>query len=152
MTGPEALRPTRAGGVKFGLFYASFIVVPISITFLIIEGLSLATIVGLVASYVLAALAFWAFVASGFYGLLPTDAGLAWGTRRAKVLPWAEIDRIETGRFLGQEIWVRVLGHAEPGKKPPVFAVYPAFVYGMSAAEMRDYLLTFRSRRTGSPT
>jgi hypothetical protein len=146
------LRPTRAGIAKFALFYASFIAIPIGVTFFVMEGVSPEVLLGVVAGYLFAAVAFAALVASGLYGLAPTDAGLRSGRRRARVLPWSEIDRIETGTFLGQEIWVRVLGRTEPGTKAPVLAVFPGFLYGMSPAEFRDYLLTYRSRRTGSPT
>ncbi|HEX5013822.1 MAG TPA: hypothetical protein VFV72_06630 [Candidatus Limnocylindrales bacterium] len=152
MTDAPPLRPTWAGILKFALFYASFIAIPIGITFLAIEGVSAQVLVGVVGGYLVAAVAFAALVASGLYGLTPTDAGLRSGRRRSRVLAWSEIDRIETGTFLGREIWVRVLGHPDGRGKPAVLAVFPGFLYGMSPSEFRDYLLTYRSRRTGSPT
>jgi hypothetical protein len=152
VTDAVSLRPTRAGAAKFGLLYAAFIMIPISITFLVVDGLSVGILIGIVAGFGVAASAFALFVASGLYGLTPTEGGLRAGSRRSRVLPWTEVDRVETGRFLGQEIWVRVIGRPEGDRKPPVLAVFPAFVYGMSAPEMRDYLVTYISRRTGSPT
>ena len=151
MTAATLLRPTRAGIVKFGLLYAAFISIPISITWLVLEGPSVGVIAGLAAGYLVAALAFAALVGTGFYGFTPTEAGLRSGRHRARVLPWSQVDRIETGRFLGWEIWIRVLGKPEAGTKAPVLAVFPAFVYGMSPAELRDLLITYLSRRTESP-
>jgi len=151
VTEAAPLSPTRAGILKVALFYASFVAIPIGITFFFVEGVTLQVLLGVVAGFLVATIAFAALVASGLYGLTPTPAGLQSGRRRARVLPWSEVDRIETGTFLGMEIWVRVLGRTEPGTKPPVLAVFPGFLYGMSPAEFRDYLLTYRSRQTEQP-
>jgi hypothetical protein len=152
VTEATVVRPTRAGTIKFAMFYAAMIAIPLAVTTFLIQGVSLTALVGVGLGYLVAVVAFAGLVGAGFFGLMVTDTGLRMGSRRARELPWSEVDRIETGRFLGREIWVRVEGRPDESGKRDAFAVVAAFLFSMSAPELRDYLVALISQRTGSPT
>jgi hypothetical protein len=116
-------------------------------------GIDGASLIALAFWFSIAFLAFFAIVRAGWYTLRLTDGGVetrAFG--RTSVLAWPTIDHFETSSLLGREVFVKVRGPADGSRKGADLAAIGAFLYSMSAPELRDYLTIELNRRTGSPT
>ena len=153
MTAATTLRPTTAGSVKFAALYAGLLATPAALTVALAMGIDGAALLALAVWYSVAFLAFFAIVRVGWYTLRLTDGGME--TRalgRTSVLAWPTIDHFETSSFLGREVFVKVRGRGDDSRRGADLAAIGAFLYSMSAPELRDYLTIELNRRTGSPT
>ena len=153
MTATTTLRPTTAGTVRFAALYAALLASPAALTVAIAMGIDGASILALSLWFSIAFLAFFAIVRAGWYTLKLTDGGME--TRalgRTSVLAWPSIDHFETSSLLGREVFVKVRGRNSDERKGADLAAIGAFLYSMTAPELRDYLTIELNRRTGSPT
>lgn len=137
------LKPTFIGSLKFAALYGSPFALIGCLVSLVLTGPT-AALIAFAAAYVVAAVFFAILIAMGAYRLHLTEAALEsrGGLGGPAVTPWADIRLIETDRQFGRELWLKV--HLRPGPsgrtEPWMLA---AFLYGMSAPELRDLLTSF---------